>query len=84
MVKKIVTEFQKEIKKQLVTMMTAAFGFVAALFWRDAVTAMLEEFVNPYLPAGNTWIPLTVSAIVVTVFAVVMIFVISRTVGRTK
>ena len=52
-----------EIKKQMLTLMTAAFGFVAALVWKDAISAWLA----PLYTGADDAVGLTVAAAVVTV-----------------
>ena len=52
----------------------SAFGFVAALFWRDAIQALINEFV----PEGQGIIYSFIAAIIVTIIAVLAIFVIKK------
>ncbi len=52
----------------------SAFGFVAALFWRDAIQALINEFV----PEGQGIIYSFIAAILVTIIAVMAIFVIKK------
>jgi len=40
-----------ETKKQTATLITSALGFVAALFWREAIQAFLEQVLK--LKAGE-------------------------------
>jgi len=61
-----------EVKKQFATLIVAAFGFIAALVWKDAVMAMLA----PVLEWGEGWIGLTIVAAIVTIIAILVIFII--------
>jgi uncharacterized membrane protein YidH (DUF202 family) len=63
-----------EAKKQITNLVTAAFGFVAALSWNDAIKAMI----NAFIPLQNAWPYMVLNAVVVTVIAVVAIVLISR------
>ena len=63
-----------EIKKQMVTLITSAFGFVAALQWNEAIKAWLK----PVISARGGAVALTFSAIVVTTIAAVVIYFIGK------
>ena len=65
----------KEIKKQIATLITGAFAFVAALVWKDAIM----EWMKPILEAGEGATALTGVAILVTIIAVVATYAIGRT-----
>jgi membrane protein YdbS with pleckstrin-like domain len=69
-----------EIKKQVAAMMATAFALVAALFWNDAI----KSLVNSYIPAQSAWPYMMVTAVIVTVIAVLAIFMISKTLGAQK
>lgn len=69
-----------EVKKQVATMMATAFALVAALFWNDAIKAL----VNAYIPAQNAWPYMMATAVIVTVIAVLAIFMIGKTLGSQK
>ncbi|MCD6576322.1 MAG: hypothetical protein J7K73_04150 [Nanoarchaeota archaeon] len=63
-----------EVRKQIATLITSAFGFVAALQWNEAIKKWLE----PVTSTGSGAVALTTSAIIVTVIAVVAIVAIGR------
>jgi hypothetical protein len=72
--KKVVSE----VKKQIVALVTAAFGFVAALQWNEAIKKLLEP-----LTAGKAGTAEYVGvAILVTIIAVVVIIAISKIFGK--
>jgi uncharacterized membrane protein YidH (DUF202 family) len=73
-VKRNVNAMGSEIRKQITALVTAAFGFVAALSWNDAIKSMIAAFI----PAQNAWPYLVLNACVVTVIAVLAIVLISR------
>jgi hypothetical protein len=62
----------------IVGLIISAFGFVAALFWKDAITELIDSFV----PTGEGVTYKFIAAILVTVLAVVAIFVLVRYVTR--
>lgn len=64
-----------EIKKQIATLMTGAFAFVAALVWKDAIM----EWMRPIIETGEGAVPLTIVAIVVTFIAVFATYMIGKT-----
>ena len=66
-----------EIKKQTLTLMVAALGFVAALVWKDAITAWLAVLLENSTGA----IALTISAFVVTVVVVIVTIILSKVLG---
>jgi hypothetical protein len=69
-----VEETVSEIRKQMLVFITGAFGFVAALMWRDAIVAWLEQISLPQDSASM----LTLSALVVTVIAVFCIVILTK------
>ena len=58
----------------VVSLIVSAFAFVAALFWRDAISAFIEEIV----PEGQGMIYQFGVAVFVTIIAVIAIYVVSR------
>jgi uncharacterized membrane protein YbhN (UPF0104 family) len=64
----------------VVSLIVSAFGFVAALFWRDAIKAFIDEVV----PAGEGLAFQFYAAIIVTVIAVVAIYVVSKYLSKIQ
>lgn len=69
-----------EIRKQTLTLMTAAFGFVAALVWKDAISAWLAPLYEDASGAAG----LTVAAVVVTAVVVVITMVLAKVLGAKE
>ena len=67
-----------EILKSVSTLLTAAFGFVAALAWNTAISAL---FVN-ILGVQNALLPQIGYAVLVTIIAVVITIYMARLMGR--
>lgn len=70
----------KEMKKQTFTLMTAAFGFVAALVWKDAITAWMK----PLYESSEGAMGLTVAALVVTVVVVIVTMLLAKFFGSDE
>ena len=71
----MITSTVNEIRKQTLTLMTAALAFVAGLVWRDAIMAWLR----PILESGDGGeLALTWVAIIVTVIAVIATIILAR------
>lgn len=69
-----------EIRKQTLTLMTAALGFVAALIWKDAITAWLK----PLYENSEGAVGLTIAALVVTVVVVIITIVLAKVLGSSE
>ncbi|MCK5022750.1 MAG: hypothetical protein KAS04_01120 [Candidatus Aenigmarchaeota archaeon] len=67
-------KFINEIRKQTLTLMTAALGFVAALIWKDAITAWLK----PLYETSDGAMGLTIAAFVVTIVVVIVTLVLTK------
>lgn len=70
-----------EIMDKIVALMTAAFGFVAALAWNGAISALMEDWLGT---SGDQTIGLLIYAVIVTIVAVIAIILISRVYGKIK
>lgn len=77
---KEVGETVSEFRKQVLTFISTAFGLVAALMWKDAIVAWLEQI---SLPQDSPTM-LTVSAIIVTLIAVVCVVLLAKILGKPK
>lgn len=64
----------EEIKKQTLTLIVAALGFVAALVWKDAISAWLA----PLYASAEGATGLTIAAVVVTVVVVVVTLILTK------
>ena len=73
-VKQSASELKSEVKKQVTNLVTAAFGFVAALSWNDAIKAMMTAFIG----TAEAWPYMVLNAVVVTIIAVIAIVLISK------
>ena len=73
-------EIAKQIREKIGILMTTAFGLVAALAWNGAIRAIFAKvFGSP-----DTIVGMLIYAIVVTVVAVIAIFVIAKSIARQE
>ncbi len=75
----------KSIKVQVLettaALMTAAFGFIAALAWNGAITETIKKYM---VDTGSGLTGLYLYAVIVTILAVVMGIIIARALGKAK
>ena len=71
---------KNEIVEKLSTLVTAAFGMVAALAWNGAITAIFKEFFGEQQHV----VPMLTYALFVTVIAVVITVWIGKVAERVK
>jgi len=62
--------FKRHVVRTLVTMISTAFGLVAALAWNETVKDLVNRFIQP----GSTTISLLIYAISVTILAVIITY----------
>lgn len=73
--------FKLQLVETFTTLMTAAFGMIAALAWNEAIKKLIESV----FPSGDDQlIPLLVYAVFITLIAVICIVVITRTLGKLR
>lgn len=70
----------EEVKKQTLTLMVAALGFVAALVWKDAISAWLK----PLYESAEGATGLTMAAIVVTIVVVIVAMILAKILAPKK
>lgn len=67
-----------EFKKTLVTLIISAFSLVAALAWNEAITHIIEKFIQP----GQSIISWLIYALLVTLIAVLVALYLSRLIQK--
>lgn len=72
------TKFQKELVKQMITLSTSGFGLVAALAWNEAIQAFVKEYIDQYISIGSGIISRFIYAIIITAFAVVITYQLTK------
>lgn len=71
-----VNKAKKEVRKHIITAITAAFGFLIALSWRDAITSWVNNLVNTF-QFSSGWYQF-IAALIVTIIGVTGIIVVSK------
>ena len=67
-----------EILKQMITLATSGFGLVAALAWNNVIQEFMKVYVNKWLPQGGSVFSLLLYAILVTAFAVIVTYQLTK------
>ena len=76
--------FQREFKKHVIVAITAALGFLIALSWRDPISELVGLIISR-LGAGEEMLYYKfLSAIIVTVIAVLALILVSRWTSEKK
>lgn len=73
-------EFKVQLLETFASLITAAFGLVAALAWNDTIKAVVAEFFQN----NGEIVAMLVYAIIVTIIAVIMTLMISRALSKAK
>ncbi len=73
-------EFKVQLLETFASLITAAFGLVAALAWNDTIKAVVKEVFG----SSDDLTGMFVYAIIVTVLAVIMTLLIARSLGKAK
>lgn len=75
---KFITSFRQEMKKSIVTAITAAFGFLIALVWRDVIVKVVNSNITRFGLSQETPSMQVYAALIVTLISVVGIMIISK------
>lgn len=71
-------QFHQEARKTTASAMAAAFSFVIALFWRDAVQDLIQKILENAGLTQETYIAKVLAALFVTLIGVIAIMKISK------
>ena len=71
--KKHVKKFNRELRRSIHTAIVAAFGFLIALVWRDLIVEYVDQAISISPIKGKL-----ITAIVITIFSVIGIFILTR------
>ncbi len=71
-------DVRKQVTRTISTLLTFAFGLIAALAWNDAIKAIIATVI----PKGNGITGLLIYAILITIIAVVATMLIARALGK--
>lgn len=73
-----VNEMKSQVGETIATLVTTAFGLIAALAWNEAIKAIITEFVGK----GNGIMGLLIYAIIITIIAVIATILIARVIAK--
>jgi hypothetical protein len=76
--KKQAQEVKGQVLQTIATLMTTAFGLIAALAWNEAIKAIILELV----PKGSGITGLLIYAVLITIIAVVATILIGRAIAK--
>ncbi len=71
---KTIRKFSEKFRATLLTLVASAFGFVAALFWNDAIRAGIETLLPPAQSLSYKF----TAAIFATAISVIVIYLLSK------
>lgn len=74
--KENVNNVKSEVMKTIATLITTAFGLIAALAWNEAIKAIIAQFFQ----AGSGVTGLLIYAVLITIIAVIATLLIARTI----
>ncbi|MGB9936758.1 MAG: DUF5654 family protein [Methanobacterium sp.] len=72
-----IVDVKNQIMATIATLMTTAFGLIAALAWNEAIKAIITEF----FPKGNGITGLLIYAVLITIIAVIATILIGRAIA---
>jgi len=73
-------EVKGQVLQTIATLITTAFGLIAALAWNEAIKAIILQF----LPKGSDLWGLLIYAVVITIIAVVATIIIGRAISQPE
>lgn len=76
--KEDVKDIRGQVGQTIATLITTAFGLIAALAWNDAIKAIITQ----YFQAGDGTTGLLIYAILITIIAVVATLLIARFIAK--
>lgn len=76
--KKHAQEVKGQVLQTIATLITTAFGLIAALAWNEAIKAIILQF----LPKGSDLTGLLIYAVLITIIAVVATIIIGRAIAQ--
>ena len=70
------SDMRNQVMKTIATLITTAFGLIAALAWNEAIKAIIAQ----YFAAGSGVTGLVIYAVLITIIAVVATLLIARSI----
>jgi amino acid permease len=76
--KETVVKMRSQVLTTIATLMTTAFGLIAALAWNEAIKAIILEL----FPQQSGFTGLLIYAVLITIIAVVATIIIARAIAK--
>ncbi len=76
------TELQKQIFKQMLTLATSGLGLVAALAWNEVIKELVADYIKPVIGGASGLVSLLIYAVVITILAVVVTYNLTKLVKK--
>ncbi len=70
--------FRKEVQKNIATAILAAFGFIIALVWRDAIQESIDKLLKVFNLTGTGYFYKILTAIIMTIICAFGIMQVSK------
>ncbi len=74
------SEVKGQVMQTIATLITTAFGLIAALAWNEAIKAIILTF----LPKGSDLTGLLIYAVLITIIAVIATLLIARAIPQPE
>lgn len=71
-------KFKKKLAQKTISMITSAFGLVAALAWNEVIKETVTIYIKPFFGKSSGIISLLIYAVVVTFLAVLVTYNVTR------
>jgi citrate lyase alpha subunit len=81
---KFITDFKHELKKSIVTAITAALGFLIAIAWKDVVVNLVNNTIVKFGVKKSSIASQTYSALIITIICVIGIMLVSSWANKQK
>jgi len=76
--KKEAKEFKKHFAKEILNLMTSAFGLVAALAWNEVIKEFVKDYIKPFFGESSGVISLLIYAVFITALIVFITYQLSK------
>ncbi|MGB9937799.1 MAG: DUF5654 family protein [Methanobacterium sp.] len=73
-----ISNVKNQVLTTIATLMTTAFGLIAALAWNEAIKAVILQ----YFPKGDGITGLLIYAVLITIIAVIATIIIGRAIAK--
>lgn len=79
-----IKEYQSEVIKQMLKLVTSGFGLVAALAWNELIKTFINDYIKTKISVNSGLLSLVIYAILVTTLAVVITLQLTKLAERVE